>query len=337
MKKVLVALLILAAIGGSLLYTTTGQNVLLSRVVAARIAGAGQAEFFDGLRVFMCGTSSPLQAAGRAQACVAVLAGEAIYIVDAGAGAALTTSLARLPLNRLRAVLLTHFHSDHIASVADFNLNSWVAGRPEPLRVIGPVGVSRVVEGLNEAYALDRGYRVAHHGADLLPPDLHVMRPQQIEPGLVLEANGLVVTALEVNHPPVSPAVAYRFDYRGRSVVISGDTLVTEELLTFVADSDLVLHDALSLRLVKALEGAAAGTRMSRVFHDIQDYHASVDSLDSLTGPGRAQQLALYHLVPSPQNLLFKQIYLKDMPEGAVLTEDAMTFELPADSDAITW
>ena len=59
------------------------------------------------------------------------------------------TLLARLPMNRLRAVLLTHFHSDYIASVADFNLNSWVAGRPEPIRVIGPVGVSQVVEGLN--------------------------------------------------------------------------------------------------------------------------------------------------------------------------------------------
>mgnify|MGYP001274814757 CR=1 FL=1 len=285
----------------------------------------------------MCGTSSPLPAAGRAQACVAVLAGEAICIVDAGAGAALTTLLARLPMNRLRAVLLTHFHSDHIASVADFNLNSWVAGRPEPIRVVGPVGVSQVVEGLNEAYALDRGYRVARYGADLLPPDLQVMRPQEIEPGLVLEADGLVITAREVNHAPVSPAVAYRFDYRGRSVVISGDTLVTEEVLKFVANSDLVLHDALSLRLVKALERAAAGTRMSRILHDIQDCHASIASLGSLTGPGRAQQLALYHLIQSPQNLLFERVYLEDMPGGAVLTEDAMTFELPAGSDAITW
>ena len=62
----------------------------------------------------------------------------------------------------------------------------------------------------------------------------------------------------------MSPAVAYRFDYRERSVVISGDTLVTEEVLKFVADSDLALHDALSLRLVRSLEGTAAGTRMLR-------------------------------------------------------------------------
>lgn len=286
----LIASLLLAALGGFFLYTVTGQDILLSRLAGAPLPGGEWTEPFDGLRVFMCGTASPLPAAGRAQACVAVLAGESMYVVDAGAGSALTLALARLPMDRLRAALLTHFP-----------------------------------------------YRVAHHGADLLPPHLGVLRPQRITPGPVLQDEGLVITALEADHAPVAPAVAYRFDYRGRSVAVSGDTLVTDDLLEFVAGVDLLLHDALSLRLVQAAERAAAGTRMSRIFHDIQDYHASVESLDRLTEPGRARQLALYHLIPAPQNLLFERVYLEDMPDGAILTEDGMSFELPAGTDAVIW
>ena len=112
---------------------------------------------------------------------------------------------------------------------------------------------------------------------------------------------------------------------------------MTDGLKAFVADADLLVQDALSLRIVRAMEQAAAGTRMARIAKDIQDYHASLGSLSALTGPGGARHLALYHLVPPPQNILFEQIYRTDMPEGAILTRDRMTFVLPANSDVVEW
>ena len=93
-------------------------------------------------------------------------------------------------MERLEAVFLTHFHSDHIAALPEFNLNSWVAGRPRTLSVFGPRGVSEIVDGLNEAYRLDRSYRVAHHGEGLLPPDLGVMEARVTEAGTVLDFGG---------------------------------------------------------------------------------------------------------------------------------------------------
>ena len=153
-----------------------GQDWLLEKAATAAMQRPPPMSEYDGLQVFMCGTSSPLPELGRAQACVAILAGESLYLVDTGAGSALTATLGQLPLERLEAVLLTHYHSNHIAALAEFNLNSWVAGRPRPLTVIGPEGVAEVVDGLNTAYRLDRTYRVAHHGADMLPPDLGVMQ-----------------------------------------------------------------------------------------------------------------------------------------------------------------
>ena len=124
-----------------------GQDWLLEKAVNAGLQRTGPMAPFDGLRVFLCGTSSPLPAPGRAQACVAVFAGDALYIIDAGAGSAQVLALGLVPVQSLRAVFITHYHSDHIAALPELNLNSWVAGRPVPLVVIGPHGVEEVVGG----------------------------------------------------------------------------------------------------------------------------------------------------------------------------------------------
>jgi ribonuclease Z len=314
----------------------TGQNWLLERALGRAVERPAGATGYDGLKVFLCGTSSPLPDPARAQACVAVFAGESLYLVDAGAGSAKTATLARLPLERLEAVMLTHFHSDHIAALAEFNLNSWVAGRPVPLTVFGPIGVEEVVTGLNQAYHLDRGYRVAHHGADLLPPDLGIMEPRTIQAGDILKRNELTISSFQVNHDPVEPSVGYRFDYRGRSVVISGDTLVSPALIAAANGADLLLQDALSLPIVKALERAAAGSRMEKVFHDIQDYHAATSDLEALVEATGIRQLALYHLVPPPRNALLEKIFSRAIPKDTILTADGMTFELQTNSERVT-
>ena len=317
--------------------TERGQDTLLERFAGAGV-GAAPLEGIDGLRVFMCGTSSPMPSPDRAQACVAVIAGDRLFVVDVGAGSARTATLGRVPLEDLSGVLLTHFHSDHIAALYEFNLNSWVAGRMAPLSVMGPEGVEQVVDGTNAAYELDRGYRVAHHGADLLPPELGLMQARVIEPGVVLDEDGLQITAFTVDHAPVAPAVGYRFDYRGRSVAVSGDAVVDESLRQGVRGADLLLQDAISLPIVRALEQANAelgNTRLQRIMADIQDYHAPTGSLDELVGEGGVSMLAIYHLVPPPPGRLLERIFRRDLPPGTLLTEDGMIIDLPAGSEEI--
>jgi ribonuclease Z len=335
--KLAIVLIAVILAGAALIWNSRGgQDWLLERALSAAIQRQAAVSEFDGLEVFLCGTSSPLPDPARAQACVAVVAGGSLYLVDAGAGSARTAALAGLPMQRLVAVLLTHFHSDHIAALPEFNLNSWVAGRPEPLTVFGPVGVAEVVDGLNQAYRLDRDYRVLHHGPDLLPPDLGIMEPQTIDVGETLKQGDLTITSFRVSHDPVRPAVGYRFDYRGRSVVISGDATVTPDLIAAAKGADLLLQDALSLPIVQALEKAASGSRMENIFHDIQDYHAATSDLEALREATGVRQLALYHLVPPPQNALLEKIFSRDLPTGTILTKDEMVFELPAGSDKVT-
>ena len=341
MRRLTIALFVLALLAGGLGWlmvdTRAGQNWLLPRLVDAAMRQT-PIQAFDGLRVFMCGTSSPLPSSDRAQACVAILAGDDLFLVDAGMGSANTMNVHGEATQNLQAILLTHFHSDHISGIYDFNLGSWVAGRNEPLVLIGPPGVERVAEGLNEAFALDRSYRVAHHGEALMVPALGELGARDVAPGEIWNNEGLVITAFLVDHAPITPAYGYRFDFKGRAVVVSGDSNVVESLVTAAKDADLLLHDALSLPIVKAMEEGAtkAGrTRQAKIFGDIQNYHAGADTMGTLKAQTGIGMLAAYHLVPPPRNILMERIFKRDLPAGTVLTRDGMVFSLPAGSEDI--
>ena len=311
-------------------------SLMFCSISSAQLASAGT--IYDGLKITLCGTSSPLPAPGRAQACVAVETPRHLYLVDAGSGSAATANLAGVPTEKLRGILLTHFHSDHISDIGDFNLNSWVAGRPQPLQVIGPDGVDRIVEGLNITYELDRGYRVSHHGAEFLNPELGILQSRSINEGVIVDEDGLRITAFEVSHPPIEPAFGYRLDYGGRSVVISGDSLVTDKIVEISDGVDVVLHDAMELQLVQTAENVlrnAGVTRTATVLHDIQDYHATTEDLQRLVDEAEIGLLALYHLVPAPRNAMAVAAFNRSIPEGALITEDAMVISLPSGSEDI--
>jgi len=334
--------LVIVVLGGLLRYSLEfegPQDTAMRQL--ARVAMNQAAEGLpnpDSLRVFVCGSASPLGQSDQAQACIAILTPKHFYIVDSGAGSTANVTGAGLPTNRLQGVFLTHFHSDHIAELYELNLNSWVRGRPEPLRVYGPRGVRRVVGGVNDTYELDRGYRVTHHGEDLLRPDLGILDHKTVKAGVVLEDGDLKVTAYVGEHDPASPAFGYRFDYRGRSVIVSGDSNVTDETRRIVAGADLLLHDALSVPVVTTMADTAAEAglnRMSRIATDVLDYHASTDSLIDLADDVSIDMVAFYHLVPVPANLLVEQIFSRNLPENFVITRDGDWFELPASTNEI--
>jgi ribonuclease Z len=314
-------------------------GVLVSSIASEAQTSSSSTVSFEGIRITMCGTSSPLPAPGRAQACVAVETPDHLYIVDAGSGSAATANLVGIPTGKLRGILLTHFHSDHISDIGDFNLNSWVAGRPAPLQIVGPEGVDRIVEGLNITYELDRAYRVAHHGAELLNPELGILQSRTINEGIIVDEDGLRITAFEVSHPPIDPAYGYRFDYGGRSVVISGDSLVTDKIVEISNGADVVLHDAMALQLVQGAENLArstGNTRLATVLHDIQDYHATTRDLQRLVDEADIGQLALYHLVPAPRNAMAVAAFNRGIPDGAIITEDGMVISLSSDTEDMT-
>ncbi len=342
MKKTIYVLAALAgvlALAAAWVYTTpSGQDALFRQGLKTVM---GQApEPVNGLRVVVCGSASPLgNDPARAQACIAVITPEHFFLFDVGARSPMRIAQAQLPMRRLTGVFLTHFHSDHIAALPDVNLASWVQGRESGLRVYGPPGVDQVVGGFNAAYRLDRGYRTAHHGSTLLPPATGAMTAVTIEPGEVAwQDASAVVTSFPVAHPPIDPAVGYRVDYRGRSVVISGDSNVSESLFAAARGADLLLHDALSRTLLDPMIEAATEAGIAvlpTIMTDVIDYHADTRSLPARAAEAGIGQLALYHLVPVPPNRLAETMFARGLPGDVILVKDLHRFDLPADSTEI--
>jgi ribonuclease Z len=135
---------------------------------------------------------------------------------------------------------------------------------------------------------------------------------------VVLEEEGLKVTAFLVDHAPIRPAVGYRFDYRGRSAVISGDTVPAPALVRVAQGADLLLHDALSPRLLKLVEDAAgaAGQQMRRrILADVPDYHATAPQAADAAREARVGALAITHIVPPLPLKGLEEIFLADARE----------------------
>ena len=331
MTKKLLAVLIVVS-----LFLTAG---LVSAQQQADTAMLGDGQ----LHVVMCGTGSPLADATRASACVAVIAAGEVVLIDVGPGSWRQVAVNRIPTAAVSAVLLTHFHSDHIGDLGEAVTQTWLAGRAKPLEVFGPPGVEKVVAGFAQAYSQDVEYRIAHHTETMLPRAAagavarEVKLKSDTEAAVVFERNGLKVTAFNVEHSPVKPAYGYRLDYKGRSVVVSGDTAKSMNLAKHTAGADLLIHDVLAKDVMTMAAGNAdrsGDKRRAKLIRDILTYHASPAEAAEIANAAKVDTLVFTHMVPPLNPPVTEQMFLRgvaDIFKGkVVLAKDGMRFDLSA-------
>ncbi|MFI4980017.1 MAG: MBL fold metallo-hydrolase [Nevskiales bacterium] len=293
------------------------------------------------LHVFLCGTAAALPDQDRAGACTAIIADGQFLLIDAGPSSWRVVDGLNLPVSRLSAVLVTHLHSDHIGDLGEAVEQSWIAGRTQPLDIYGPPGIDDVVQGFARVYSHDAGYRTVHHGAEFMPEagarsSAHVLPPPSATDMVpVLQRDGLEVRAFRVDHAPVDFAYGYRIDWRGRVVVISGDTRKSPVVLTNAHHADLLLHEALSAKLIDRASARARVlglARTAKMAHDTTDYHTTPVEAAELAQAAGVRELVLTHIFPPLPNRLARHLFLDGTSEvyhgKLVLGEDRMRFDL---------
>jgi len=325
-------------------------KALIERVAEQRLGKSMVADLDDGLHVILCGAGGPMPDPKRSGPCVAVVAGDTVVTVDAGTGGSRNLGAMQVPMGEISAQLLTHFHSDHIDGLGEMAMMRWVnAANTSPMPVIGPLGTATVVEGFNQSYSFDAQYRHEHH-TDLVAPlsgtgmvAREFTPPAEGESVTVFEKDGLTISAFTVDHEPVHPAVGYRFDYKGRSVVISGDTAKSANLEAMSQGVDLLVHEALNRELIGIMEDVAKKTGnaiIGKIMFDITDYHASPVEVAEIATGAKVGHLMYYHVVPALIAPGMASVYLdgvSDAYEGNItLGQDGSMISLPAHSKVIT-
>jgi ribonuclease Z len=197
-------------------------------------------------RVTLLGTGVPIPSPDRFGPSTLVEAGDQKLLIDAGRGATIRLYQLGVPIGRIDALLLTHFHSDHTSGIPDLWLTGWLQShfgtRKRPFRVIGPRGATRLMTKLEEAYAADIDIRIADE--KLGREGISVAVEEYERDGVVYDQGGVKVIAFEVDHGDViKPAYGYRIEYKNRVAVISGDTRYNENVIKYGAGADLLIHE----------------------------------------------------------------------------------------------
>ncbi|MEX1664653.1 MBL fold metallo-hydrolase [Zhongshania arctica] len=346
MKNKLLTLLSAIALSGCMPSGITSK--IMEKGIEMRISANAMAELEDGLHFVLCGAGGPMPAPNASGPCSVVIAGDRMFVVDAGTDGMRNIMRMGYPFGQIEAVFLTHFHSDHLDGLGEMATIRWAGGaNTSPLPVFGPEGVGRVVDGFNMAYSHDFVYRHAHHGDAVAPSSgagliaKPFIKPIQGELTVLLSDENLTIEALAVNHAPVDPAVAYRFTYKGRSLLITGDTVKSANIEKFAQGVDLLVHEALAPNLVMLMNKVAkktGNTIAEHVTFDILDYHASpVDAAETARDAG-VGHLVYYHIVPPLVMPGQKKLFLNGADKifkNYTIGEDGVAFSLPAGSKEI--
>ena len=294
----------------------------------------------DSLKVIVCGSRSPLPSPGRAEACILVEAGDDIYIFDLGNGSMDNLTQYQVPWPNVKAVLITHMHSDHIADLPDAHLQSWVQGRNSPLMVYGPEGINLVTQGFELAYSADYQYRNEHHGDDMLPMNIAGFNAIQIMDNQLIPnvTPGLEILPFVVDHYPVNSAFGFKISYKGRTVVISGDTINDGSVQKYSKDVDLLVHSAISIDLTERFRDIAPLPQLDEILFDIQDYHTTIKEAGEIARDANVDQLLIYHAIPTPRNKIMEDVFFRPLDgvfDKYMLSDDGTRLIMPVGSDEI--
>jgi len=262
----------------------------------------------SGTRVILLGTGGgPRPNKMRSQSSWVVLVDEVPYVVDCGEGVSRQLVLANVPLRNLKYIFITHHHSDHNLDYGNLIYNAWVSGFKGRIDSYGPPPIEKMTKLYLEMNAYDINIRIPDEGRPPLSP--MIFAHEFSKDGVVMQNENVKVTAALVNHPPVEPSFAYRFDAPDRSIVFSGDTTPCDNLIKLAQGADVLVHEVIHkpslARLMARIPNA------ERLVEHIVASHTTHIDVGKVAKAASVKTLVLTHFVPADDPLLTDEIWIE--------------------------
>jgi ribonuclease Z len=268
----------------------------------------------------LLGTGYPRPDAHHAGPSTAIVAGDQWFVVDAGRGTTMRIAGTDLKYENLQAVFLTHLHSDHTAGLPDLFTTSWQFGRKtRPLELYGPRGVSRLADAMLEFFEYD--IHIRRDVQEKHPAAGATIKPHDVKEGVVYDDGGVRVTAFTVDHRPVEPAFGYRFEFGGRTIVVSGDTRPTPNLVKFAKGADVLVMEAYLPEHFLKVDMPDVAAKLMR-------YHTSAEEAGKIAAEAGVKTLVLTHLIPAGEAETFRQRASKAF-KGKIIVGDDLVRVVP--------
>jgi ribonuclease BN (tRNA processing enzyme) len=258
-------------------------------------------------RLILLGTGGgPSPKKNRSAPAQVIVVNDIAYVIDCGNGVARQFVSAGLKLGSIRNVFITHHHSDHNADYGNLLLLAWSADLAHRVDTYGPPPLERMTRQFLELNDYDIQTRIVDEGRPPLAPLIH---PHEFTgPGLVMKDENVKVTAALVQHPPVVPAFAYRFDTADRSIVISGDTAPSDNLIQLAQGADVLVHEVMYLPALTKL--LAAETNATRLKEHLLAAHSTAEQIGKVATAAKVKTLVLSHFVPGGYPYLEDHVWL---------------------------
>lgn len=269
------------------------------------IAKATQAALKDakGTKLVLLGTSAgpvPMfPGRSRHMTSHVMLSNGAAYVLDCGLG--VTNQFARtgIPFNALKSIFLTHQHPDHNSEYGTLLLIGWVNGLRLDTRAFGPPPLKQMTEDFIRAY---------RQTIDFWAEDFHIKPLASLEvkeipgAGPVMQDDNVKVSSIVVEHPPVKPALGYRFDFKDRSIAFSGDTTPLDAVAKMAKGADVLVHEAMFVpaieKYLRARIAKGFPVKFDAFMAHMKADHSPVEDVGRIAQEAGVKTLVLSHLTP---------------------------------------
>ena len=259
------------------------------------LPAAGASTATSRTRVILLGTKGgPAVGRARSGPSTLLMINGVPYVVDCGYGTSRSLVTAGVALSSVRYVFVTHHHSDHNLECGPLAYNAWVTGKTIRIDEYGPRGLKKLIGTFFDGLKYDIDTRIADEGR----PDVRklVHAHEFTHGGVIFENADVKVTAARVRHPPIEQSYALRFDTADRSVVVSGDTTYSPELIELAKGADVLVHEAMYMPGVESLMKHVANA--ARLREHLVASHTTTEDVGRVAAAAGVKTVVLTHFVP---------------------------------------